>query len=252
MSVTEKLLSVYRIDEQIKGLKSRLEAAQHFLDEQEHAAKDLSAQLQAIDSQLRQIKASVAEAEGESAALTEKIDQIRDRMNTASSTKEYQALLTEVNTHKDRKNEVESGTVDLMERAEALTAQREELNAKLEERASMKSVAAGERDKRAEEIREKLQELEARRAELASDVPDRVMATYEELVERLGDDAVAPMEIQDRKRHEYTCGACMMAVPVEAMSALLSRGDVTLCVSCGAILYLDEQTRERMSAGSKR
>lgn len=252
MSVTEKLLSVYRIDEQIKGLKSRLEAAQHFLDEQERAAEDLSAQLGAVEGQLRQIKASSADAENESAGLAEKIEQIRERMNTANSTKEYQALLNEVNTLKDRKNEIESGAVEMLERSEALTAQREDLNAKLEERTSMKSVAASERDKRAEEIRERLKELEAKRAELAADVPDHVLSTYDELTDRLGDDAVAPMEIQDRKRHEYTCGACMMTVPMEAMSALLSRGDVTLCVSCGAILYLEESTRERMTTTSKR
>ncbi|MEM0982627.1 MAG: hypothetical protein AAGI17_01610 [Planctomycetota bacterium] len=252
MSVTEKLLSVYRVDEQIKGLKSRLNAAERFLGEQERAAQDLGSQSQAIDGQLRQLKAAAAEAEGEARALDEKINELRERMGVSKTNKEYQALLTEVNTFKDRKSERETQAVEMLEKIETLTSQREDLTGKLNERSEMKGVAMTDRDKRAEEIREKLAELEGQRSELASDVPDRVLQSYEQLVERLGDEAMAAMEIQDRRRHEYTCGACMMAVPMEAMSSLLSHGNITNCVSCGAILYLEEKTRERMTAGSKR
>jgi len=252
MSVTEKLLNVYRVDEQIKGLKSRLNAAERFLGEQERAASDLGAQSEAIGSQLRQLKAAAADAEGEARALDEKITELRERMGVAKTNKEYQALLVEVNTYKDRKGEREQTAIELLEKIETLNAQKEDVSKKLAERADMKGVASIERDQRAEEIREKLSELEAKRSELAREVPDRVLASYDELVDRLGDEAMAPMEIQDRRRHEYTCGACMMTVPMEAMSSLLSHGNLTMCVSCGAILYLEETTRERMTAGSKR
>ncbi|MEM7623622.1 MAG: hypothetical protein AAF235_10530, partial [Planctomycetota bacterium] len=68
---------------------------------------------------------------------------------------------------------------------------------------------------------------------MIGDVPSRVLGTYEALVERLEDEAMAPIEVQDRKRHEYTCGNCMMSLPVEAMSTLLGSGELTTCVSCG-------------------
>lgn len=252
MSVTDKLLKVYRVDQQITGLRSRLRAAERFLNEQVGAIEHLSTQATAVDSQLRQLKASAADAEGEAARLSERIDELRQRMSTVNSNKEYQALLTEVNTHKDAKTAAESKAVELLEKAEALDAQREQLGEQLGERERVRGVADGERAQRAEEIRDKLTELESQREGLIGDVPRGVLSTYEELVGRLEEDAMAPIEIQDRRRHEFTCGACMMAVPVEAMSALLSHGDLTRCVSCGAILFLEEKTRERMLATSKK
>lgn len=88
--------------------------------------------------------------------------------------------------------------------------------------------------------------LKAEREELAGDVPASALSTYADLVDRLDEDAMAAIEIADRKRHEFHCGACMMLVPVEAMSSLLSHGSITQCPSCGCILFLEENDREKM------
>lgn len=58
----------------------------------------------------------------------------------------------------------------------------------------------------AEEIKGRVEELKAQRASLAADVP-RSACRAERLVETRGDDAMASVEVQDRKRHEFTCGA---------------------------------------------
>ena len=65
---------------------------------------------------------------------------------------------------------------------------------------------------------------------------------------------MAPIEELDRRRHEYTCSSCQMAVPVETLSTLLRPSSptkpITRCVSCGAILYLETAMAERLQ-GSK-
>ena len=64
---------------------------------------------------------------------------------------------------------------------------------------------------------------------------------------------MAPIEEQDRKRHEMTCGSCMMSVPVETLSALLSGSRLIRCVSCGCILYMEKELAALMQpAASKR
>lgn len=252
MSVTETLLRVYRVDQRITGLKSRLRAAERFLAEQDRVKGDLSRKREAIDGQLRQLKATAQNAEGESTRLGERIEELRTKMGTASNTKEYQAYLGEMNTLKDSKGEHETTALELMEKIDALTAQRGEIDGQLSERDGMHSQAVSQRDERQNEIAGTLEELETERQSLVGDVPRDAIGTYEELVGRLGDDAMAPLEILDRRNHEYTCGACMVIVPMEKMSTLLGPGSLTRCVSCGAILYLDETTRERMTEKSKR
>ncbi|MEO1511874.1 MAG: hypothetical protein AAFU70_07370, partial [Planctomycetota bacterium] len=108
MTVTDKLLRVYRVDRQIDGLKSRLRAAERFLNEQTRLLKELDTRSDSLDTQLRQLKASMADAEGEAQALDQKVTELRERMSTAANNKEYQALLTEVNTFKDQKTAAEN------------------------------------------------------------------------------------------------------------------------------------------------
>lgn len=251
MTMTDKLLRVYRVDRKIEGLRSSLRAAEQYLTQQIDQITSLGRQSTAIESQLRQLKASQAEAEGEAAQHEAHINDLRERMNSAKTNKEYKALLTEVNTFKEKKGQAEARAMEMMEKIEAFTAQRGRIAEETEERSRVKGVAEGERAKRADEIRDQLELLQAERDALAVDVPASVMATYTQLVDRLDEEAMAPIEIADRKRHEFHCGSCMMLLPVEAMSGLLSHGSLTQCSSCGCILYIEEKDRETMMSGKK-
>lgn len=248
MSVTDKLHKVFIVDTQIRGLRSKLRAAERFLNEQQRQLGELDKTRGAVESQLRQLTASSSNAEGEAQQLEEHIVELRERMNSAKTNKEYKALLTEVNTFKERKGAVEEESLGQLETIDKLKAQLEELEGAKSEREKVETVAKQDRDSRADEIKDRLAELEAQRGELVGEVPAHVMSTYQELVDLREEEAMAPIEIADRKRHEFHCGSCMMSLPVETMSALLSHGELTMCVSCGCILYLEESSRETMTA----
>lgn len=251
MTVTAKLLRVYRVDRKIKDLLSRLKSAERFLGEQVVQIESLGRRGTAIDSQLRQLRASQGEAEGEAAHHESHIQALRERMNSAKTNKEYKALLAEVNTFKEKKGVAEGKALELMEKIEALQGERARLSDESAERAKVRDIAETDRSQRAEEIREQLNALKEERAGLAAEVPGPVLSLYAQLVDRLDDDAMAAIEIADRKRHEFHCGSCMMLLPVEAMSALLSHGSLTQCPSCGCILFLEDKDREAMAGGKR-
>ena len=60
MTVTDKLLRVYRVDRKIEGLKSRLRGAERFLGQQNDQIATLEKRATVIDSQLRQLRAAQA------------------------------------------------------------------------------------------------------------------------------------------------------------------------------------------------
>lgn len=253
VSVTAKLLRLYRVDGQLRGLQSRLAAAERFLAEQTRLLEQLNAKRAGLEAQVKQLAVGAAGHEGEIARLDARAAQLRDQMNATKTNKEYQAFLVELNTIKVDRSRLETAALEQMTRSDELKAQLAQLDAERVEREKMRQVAAGERDKRHEEIRERVAELKAQRESLAAEVPGAVLAVFEQLVRQRGDGAMSPLEEQDRRRHEYTCGGCMMAMPVEAINTLLTRGDLTRCVSCGCILYLEEATVQAMQpAASKR
>ncbi len=249
MNVTLKLLRVFRVDQQIRGLQSRLRAAERFLGEQIKQLSDIDSKLVSITGQLRQLKASTSNTGGEVERIDAHVAELRDRMNLAKTNKEYKALLTEVNTFKERKTAMEESQLEQMEKVEQLEAQLIELEAAKVERSKLRDVAEQDRAKRSDEIKDRLAELVREREQLVADVPADALNIYTKLVEERGDEAMAPLEVIDRKRHEYICGSSMMSVPMETAMSLMA-GKLTLSPNDGCILYLTEEMSKSLSASA--
>lgn len=251
MSVTNQLLSLFRVDIELKGLQDRLKAAERFLGEQTQKLADLGDQAESLNAQIRQLKATTSNAEGESERLRLRIDELREKMNSANTNKEYKALLSEVNNLKEQRAVHDEQAIEGLEKIEELNTKLKELEESKVDRDKVRGVAETDRQKRADEIAEKLAELRAKRETLVVDVPKSALVIYEELLESRGDDAMAPMEIVDRKRHEYVCGSSMMSVPMEVAASLM-QGKLTLSPNDGCILYLTEEAEEELAKAFKK
>ncbi len=133
-----------------------------------------------------------------------------------------------------------------------IRAQVADLARKRDERLKLAGVAADDRAKRASDIREQVEKLRADRAALAKEVPADVLKQYAELWRIRGEEAMSPVEVMDRKRHEYTCGSCMMTLPMEVPLSLVA-GRLNSCPACRSLLFLSVELTEMLtSAGSKR
>lgn len=249
MGVTGKLLNLYRVDQQLRGLKVRLRQAEAYLSTQVTTLGDLTNQKGSLESQIRQLKSSMANDENEIAAKEERINALRDRMTQASTSKEHTALLTESSTLKNDKAEIEKRVLDMMGKVEQLQEKIAQTSTLMEERDRVKGVAQSDRDKKAEEIKDRVTELEAERAAAVKEVPTTALATYEDAMARGIDEVMAPIEEADRRNLEYTCGACFTHLPIERVSVLLNRGDLTTCPACDTILYIDDTLRTSISDG---
>ena len=251
MNHTQQLLRVYRVDQRIEGLQSRLKAAEQFLGNQERQLSKLSQRATSLESQLRQVRAVQADEEGEVERLSVRIADLKEQMNAAASNKEYQAFLSEVKNLETKRREHEDLALAHMEKAQEIETELQSSQSASEERTKVRDHAEGDRSARAQEIREKVEELKRERAELAAEVPADLLRTYEQLWKERGDEAMAPLEIVDHRRHEYICGSSMMSVPVEVANSLL-RGQFTLSPNNGCILYLTEETAEAMAPAESR
>lgn len=247
--ITAKLLRVYRCDQRVDGLQARLKAAERFLAEQVKQVGLMDQQAVSIRGQLRQLEVAAAGEEGEASRLRERAEAVKKQMNAASNAKQYQQLLTEVKNLESKRDDHDKNALEHMEKLDVLRAKLKEIEGKLAERAKVRDLASGERTQRADEIRDKLNELLAERKTLAADVPPDALKIYEDLRRERGEDAMAPLEVIDHRRHEYICGSSQMSVPVEVANRLI-KGQLTLSPNNGCILYLSEEALERMTTSS--
>ncbi len=246
MDINARLLRVYQLDRQLAGLQSRLKAAERFLIGQTTQLEKLQTQKAALEHQIKQITASVANKETDMQALDERSEKIREQMNQARTNKEYKAFLSEINLLKSEKDTIESEALAQMAKADELREQLKTVEEAIIERTKMCDVAASEKDQRQHEIADKVEELQKERNEAASQVDAGTLDMYERLYKQREEEAMAPIEVSDQKRHEYTCGSCMMLLPMEASISLLS-GKLTVCSNCQCILYITEETAELLT-----
>lgn len=251
MSVTGKLLKVFEIDLQLRGLRSRLTSAERFLSEQDKELANLSSKKDSLDKQSKQLLADAHNAEVESQAVEAKMASIREKMDNAQSNKEYKAFLTELNTRKLTKEQHDEVVREKRAHVDTLKHQLSELETKVAERHQVRKVAVSDRDARNAEIADRVAELSKQRDELAREVPGEVLSVYARMLEQRGEAAMGKVEEVDRKRHEYSCGSCMMHLPVDRYVTLKVKGDLTRCSSCQCILFIDEAGEAEAAEAAK-
>ena len=244
MSVTDQLLRLYRVDQQLSGLRSRVQAAARYHDAQQRQLADFEARREQLRSQSRQLAAAARNLETEIQTHEGRIVELRKRMNEVHSSKEYTALLTELNTVKADKDRLESAALEELGKVDALNAQAAEVEKQIEERAKVRDVARQQLQQEQAQIQSRLTELEAQRAAAAAEAPPDVLREFDALGRRTEGEPMAEIVEQDRRRLEYCCGACNMEIPVERLSRLMARNDITHCPSCRRILFINEETRE--------
>ena len=252
MSVTEKLLALYRVDQKLTGLKSRLRQAENYLRQQQTLLKSIEEMHSSLTSQTRQLEATVHNDQNEITSLDERIAKLRDRMQTASTSKEHSALLTEMNTIKADRGLIETRAVESLEQLDLIRARVSEIVTQREERERVRVVAQQDRDQRASDIAGKVEELETEREGVLRDVPSSALNAYNELLELGLDDVMATVEEQDRRNKEYSCGACYTHLPVEQLNILMNKGDLTKCPTCGVILYLEQDLFDSISGDAEK
>lgn len=250
MSVNAKLLAVFRVEKQIQGLRSRLRGSERFLAEQTRQVDTLTQTVGSLEGQRKQLAAKILERESEAQRVDARMTELREKMSSASTNREYQGFLTEINTLKTSKSEVDDEVLGLMTQAEELDQQLEGAKAQLGERETLKAKAGDDRAEREKEIADRLAELEGERAEAAKDVPKDKLAMLESLVAERGDEAMASIDILDKRRHEACCEGCMMTLPVEVLSSLM-RNVVTNCPNCGVLLYIEEAAAAKLAPAKR-
>ncbi len=244
MSLQQSLYKLFQVDGQVRGLRSRLDSAERYLAAQTSLIEDLQQQQQELESRGRQIQAKIDNLEGETAALDERLEKLRNELNSTSTTKQYTAILTELNTAKLARSDIEDRALGEMELIDANNEQMARLAEDLAERTKVRSVAEGELKRRNGEVGERLAELEAERQVAAEGIPGGDLKVFNEMADAYKGEAMAAVEEIDRRHRDYACGLCNIHLPFEAIAALLGSKDVlTRCPACGRILYLYDETR---------
>ena len=245
MTLTDDLISLYRVDSQLRGLRSRVDNATDVLRSRDRRRGEVKATFEEVESRQRQMQAHLQNLEGETTDLNERIEKLRAELNACTTDKQYQAILGEMKSLQAQRDDVESSQIAEMERIEALGREIEELGEQLAERERLVEVATTEKMECENAVSERLGELETERSTAAEKIPEKTLKLFDEVADQHDGETLAPV-IEVSKRHrEYSCGACHVQMPYYLVVNLHANdGGVQQCPNCNRILYLQTSEAE--------
>ena len=244
MTLTEDLLTLFRVDRQVRGLRSRLASAERYLQAQDHQLNELGAQQEELAHRRQQVQATVANLEMEGAGIDERTEKLREELNNASTNKQYTAVLTELNTVKLSRSGLDDHLLEEMEQIDRIDEQIAQLKGQVAERRKVREVAEAQLQERQGDVGQRLAELQTEHDAAAAGIPGSELSAFNHLADIHDGEAMAPIEEIDRRHREYACGACNMHIPFEAVSLLLGATEsLVMCSACGRILYMQDEIR---------
>jgi predicted nucleic acid-binding Zn-ribbon protein len=244
MGLVENLLNLFRVDGQVRALRSRLTTAERYLNAQTKQLNDLLQSQAELAMRRKHLQATIGNLEVEVKTMDARLEKLRGELNSAATNKQYAAVLTELNTVKTNRGEIEDRMLGEMEQVEKLQQQQTELEAQIAEKNKLRNMAQQQLDERRADVGQRLAELESERQAAAAIIPANELALFDELAEDNDGEAMAQVEEVDRRHREFACGACNMHLPFELITMLISRHDTLVrCPSCTRILFMQEETR---------
>lgn len=244
MGLIDQLLTLYQVDSQVRGLRTRVENAERYLRVQDRQLEQLTKEQAESQLHIRQREASIANIETERDGFTERIDKLREELNNSTTSKQYSAVQTEMRSLKEKAGELDTQALEILEEVEIARAQLGEIDEKVEERGTIRNSADSELEQRRVDVGDRLAELELERSTAASALPGSALAIFDKVAEETEGETLCEVREVNRRHREYACGACSMELPFGSIVRLTNNDEeVVQCDGCHRILYLAENLK---------
>lgn len=244
MGLIDQLLTLYQVDSQVRGLRSRVENAERYLHVQDRQLEHLKKEQAESRLHIRQREASIANLETERTSFTERIDKLREELNNSTTSKQYAAVQTEMRSLKEKADELDTQALEILEEVEAAREQLAGIDEKVEERGTIQDSASSELEQRRVDVGDRLNELEGERESAASALPGSALAVFDKVAEDTEGETLSEVREVNRRHREYACGACSMELPFGSVVRLTNNNEeLVQCDGCHRILHLAENLK---------
>lgn len=229
--VLRTLRDLQEIDEDLFGVKGELKRLPAERDKRRATIDARLQRIKELESDILKLRMQVKEIEDINKANRQRMMKLeREAGNTAD-----QALLAayshEIRSLKRENAEADDEGLKLIERSDALEAERDQLQAQVDdEETTYAELAANVETEMAEAERKREALDKQRQAAMGDGVPPDVLHTYEKLLEAREGMALAALEGR-------VCQGCFMNVPANVAVKLTRGREIVQCPNCQRILY---------------
>ncbi len=232
-AIADTLRDLHRIHQNLTELRSRLERGPKQVKAGVDRIDRLTTALNEKKEQHKRLRMNADEKELQLKEREQRILDIRNKLNSASTNKEYQTFIEQIAADEQANSVLSDEILELFDKVEkdleGVKAAENEVEQAKEELKKIETRVTSEKDTLLNDV----QRLEGQLTEAEGGVPEEIRVDYDRIVRARGEDALAPLDGE-------TCGGCYTTLRPQVLNEL-ALGQVVFC-SCGRLLYLPEET----------
>lgn len=226
--IIDQLRTLNEIDLKLGTVKRDLERLPRELAEKQGPIKTLKAAIDKNKADTLKLKMEADAAELDLKAGEEALKRLANQMNILKTNKEWDTIRRQMDAQRGWNRDSENKELALMEQIEAKNAELAMHASQVEELEKSSAAESASVEKELAELKVRFDELNAERAKLTPNVPDKELAIYNRIAGTRGT-AIAYIE-------NVTCSLCYMRLPAQFINLALIGRELTCCPSCGRIL----------------
>ncbi|SKA93122.1 hypothetical protein SAMN02745704_02461 [Paucidesulfovibrio gracilis DSM 16080] len=235
----EQLVILQSVDDEIIGLREELEAAPRELADLEQRLESFNTRVQEIDEKVETLGEKQKRLDFEIEEDAGKVKKSKNKLMMASNTKEYHAMMREMDSLEKLNRMREEERVTVVEELAAQQDAKTELDKEMGELREQCEEKRATLQERVQKTEKRLESLDKKRKKAGKVVPDPILGRYEFIRSRLSHPVIVPVT-------EGVCGGCNIMIPPQIYNELQKGKQILSCPNCQRLIYWVEHTPESL------
>jgi predicted nucleic acid-binding Zn-ribbon protein len=232
-ATADNLRDLHVLHQRAKALRDRIASGPKALAAREQVLAKRRAEVDKSHAEIKKAKADQKNKEVQVQAIKIKTDELRVKLNSIKKQAEYDAIRNQLAADNASVSRIENEVLDLMVKIEGQEAEAKAQEADLKKVVDEVAAMKADFETKAEGFKSQLRELESAIAEAEAIIPGDQRDQYRRVIKSRGADAMAAVE-------GNACTGCFVTVTAQMMNDLINANEVVFCLSCGRVLYLEE------------
>ena len=229
----EQLISLQKVDDEIHGIKQELESAPKELEDLRVRFTEATSQRAMQQDKMAHLRDQEKRLGHEIEDDSARIKKSKGKLMSAGNTKEYHAMVREMDSlervNRNREEE-KTALLEELQRQTSLLAEVEAEHLALQNELTSCEASLQNRVTAAQTV---LDELTLKRSEASKEVPAPVFSRYEFIRERLEHPVIVPVS-------GGVCSGCNISIPPQNFIELQKAAQILSCPNCQRLMFWSE------------
>ncbi len=233
----ERLVRLQALDEQVRKLRAELDEKPKLIAHEKKQLEEARARLAAAEKKVKDAHMAADRKELDVRTKEEAIKKLDGQLNAATSNKVYSELLLNIRSARADIEKLEDAILGMMDEAESLVADVERVRIEVRNAEDEYREAEKAFQEQSREVEGRLAQRQGMRDVLAREVDPEVLALYDRVREARKGIGISTVTVDAEGSH--FCNACQMTVTIQEIAVAMAASQIVQCRSCNRILRVE-------------